>query len=157
MDPSGADETLPEAQSEVLRDVAEHPGTRIGEVARRLALRPNTVSTLVRTLVDKGLLERQVDPRDGRAGTLHLANGRDARRDRRAERRVGVLAGELARLDDDELRALTDALPVLERLNTHLRAHSPLHTKSVSRGAGNRLPRGTNECAGEAMRDDLRT
>ncbi|MDI9903212.1 helix-turn-helix domain-containing protein [Rhodococcus sp. IEGM 1409] len=63
---------MPEAQSEVLHDVAHHPGTRIGAVADRLSRRPNTVSTLVRTLSDKDLIERRPDPTDGRVSTLFV-------------------------------------------------------------------------------------
>ncbi|MEE2057122.1 MarR family winged helix-turn-helix transcriptional regulator [Rhodococcus artemisiae] len=123
---SGEDETLPEAQSEVLHDVANNPGTRIGEVARRLSLRPNTVSTLVRHLEDKGLLERRPDPADGRVSTLTISGERTARRDRRAERRVSALADEVDMLPSEDLRRLTDALPVLARLNVSLRTHSPI-------------------------------
>jgi len=126
MDSSGSDETLPEAQSEVLRDVADHPGTRIGQIARRLSLRPNTVSTLVRTLEDKGLLVRAPDPSDRRVSTLTVADTRAERRDRRAERRVNVLAAELHRLRPDDLGTLADALSVLDRVNTSLRTHSPV-------------------------------
>ncbi|MFD9666555.1 MarR family winged helix-turn-helix transcriptional regulator [Rhodococcus sp. NPDC059968] len=126
MDTFGADETLPAAQSGVLHDVGNHPGTRIGEVARRLSLRPITVSTLVRTPAGKGLLDRRPDPADGRVSTLALSGARAARRDRRAERRIDVLAGELGRLHPDDSRAWSDALPVLERLDVSLRTHSPL-------------------------------
>ncbi len=101
MDTSGTDATLPEAQSEVLHDVAHHPGTRIGgAVADRLSRRPNTVSTLVRTLSDKDLIERRPDPTDGRVSTLFVKDERSARRDRRSELRIGVLAEELASLDE---------------------------------------------------------
>ncbi|MGV0152957.1 MarR family winged helix-turn-helix transcriptional regulator [Rhodococcus sp. GB-02] len=125
MDTSGTDATLPEAQSEVLHDVAHHPGTRIGAVADRLSRRPNTVSTLVRTLSDKDLIERRPDPTDGRVSTLYVKDERSARRDRRSELRVGVLAEELASLDEGDLDTLTAAIGILDRVNRSLRDHAP--------------------------------
>ncbi|MDZ7918098.1 MAG: MarR family winged helix-turn-helix transcriptional regulator [Rhodococcus sp. (in: high G+C Gram-positive bacteria)] len=125
MDASGTDATLPEAQSEVLHDVAHHPGTRIGAVADRLSRRPNTVSTLVRTLSDKDLIERRPDPTDGRVSTLYVKDERSARRDRRSELRVGVLAEELASLDEGDLDTLTAAIGILDRVNRSLRDHAP--------------------------------
>ncbi|MGC0362374.1 DNA-binding MarR family transcriptional regulator [Rhodococcus sp. 27YEA15] len=125
MDTSGTDETLPEAQSEVLHDVADHPGTRIGDVAKRLSRRPNTVSTLVSVLADKGLLERKPDPADGRVSTLFVNGERGARRDRRSELRIGALAHELAALGEEELTLLIDATAVIDRINRSLRFNAP--------------------------------
>lgn len=122
LDDSGTDETLPLAQSEVIRTVSAFPDSRIGDIAERLKLRPNTVSTLVRALVDKGLLERRPDPADGRAVVLRVDGERAARRDRRTDRRVQVVGAELDRLTASELRAVEEALPALAKLNDALRA-----------------------------------
>ncbi|GAA5200282.1 MarR family transcriptional regulator [Rugosimonospora acidiphila] len=46
------------AQLELLASVAEHPGTRPGQLARRLNLRPNTVTTLVNALTNLGMISR---------------------------------------------------------------------------------------------------
>lgn len=121
LDDSGTDETLPLAQSEVLHDVAANPGSRIGDVALRLRLRPNTVSTLVRILVDKGLLERAPDPDDGRAVVLRIDGERAARRERRTDRRIEVIAAELDSLSAAERRTVEKALPTLAKLNDALR------------------------------------
>lgn len=125
MDASGTDATLPEAQSEVLHDVAHHPGTRIGAVADRLSRRPNTVSTLVRILSDKDLIERRPDPTDGRVSTLYVKDERSARRDRRSELRIGVLAEELESLDEGDLDTLSAAIDIFDRVNRSLRDHAP--------------------------------
>lgn len=122
MENTGTDETLPLAQSEVLHDIAAHPGTRLGDIAERLRLRPNTVSTLVKVLTEKKLIDSAADPRDGRARLLHLSAERGARRDRRSERRAAALAAELGNLDTDEYDALLAALPVLNKVNESLRA-----------------------------------
>ncbi|TSD45570.1 winged helix-turn-helix transcriptional regulator [Rhodococcus sp. KBS0724] len=125
MDPSGTDETLPEAQSEVIHDIAHHPGTRIGAVARRLAKRPNTVSTLVRILTDKDLIERRPDPSDGRVSTLYVKDERSARRDRRTEQRIHALAGELSHLTPEDVDTLIAASRILDSVNYSLRVHAP--------------------------------
>nr|WP_296767947.1 MarR family transcriptional regulator [Rhodococcus sp. (in: high G+C Gram-positive bacteria)] len=121
LDDSGTDETLPLAQSEVIRTVSAFPDSRIGDIAERLKLRPNTVSTLVRTLVDKGLLERRPDPVDGRAVVVRVNDERAARRVRRTDRRVDVVGIELDRLTASDLRAIDKALPALVKLNNALR------------------------------------
>jgi DNA-binding MarR family transcriptional regulator len=118
---SGTDETLPLAQAEVVRTVLAFPDSRIGDIADRLKLRQNTVSTLVRTLVEKGLLERRPDPADGRAVVLRVNEERTARRERRTDRRVEVLAAELEKLTATERRAVEKALPTLVKLNEGLR------------------------------------
>ncbi|MDJ0396664.1 MarR family transcriptional regulator [Rhodococcus sp. G-MC3] len=121
LDDSGTDETLPLAQSEVIRTVSAFPDSRIGDIATRLRLRPNTVSTLVRALVAKGLVERHPDPVDGRAVVLRVNGERAARRERRTDRRIEVLAAAINELSASEWRAVEQALPTLAKLNDVLR------------------------------------
>ncbi|SNS40726.1 MarR family winged helix-turn-helix transcriptional regulator [Rhodococcoides kyotonense] len=118
---SGTDETLPLAQAEVVRTVLAFPDSRIGDIATRLKLRHNTVSTLVRTLVDKGLLDRHPDPTDGRAVVLRVNEERTARRERRTDRRIEVLSAEIGQLTPAERRAVEKALPAMVKLNEGLR------------------------------------
>jgi DNA-binding MarR family transcriptional regulator len=114
---------LPEAQLDVLRAVAaaERP-PRIQDVAASLRLAPNTVSTLVAALADRGLLDREVDSADGRA--VRLAPTAQARR-RMATwqaHRSGVVQAHLERLTDAQRRSLERALPALEQLVASLEA-----------------------------------
>lgn len=108
---------LPEAQLDVLRAVAasERP-PRIQEVAARLRLAPNTVSTLVGALSERGLLERATDSDDGRAVRLALTAQARRRIATWQARRAGVVQVHLERLDPAQRRALERALPALERL-----------------------------------------
>ncbi|MFD4460324.1 MarR family winged helix-turn-helix transcriptional regulator [Nocardia sp. NPDC058480] len=62
---------LPHSEIEVLRTVAERPGSTVSEVARFLGLQSSNVSTTVRRLVDRGLLDKRADPEDGRSYRLH--------------------------------------------------------------------------------------
>ncbi|NJC73522.1 MarR family transcriptional regulator [Planosporangium thailandense] len=60
------------AQLELLSCLAERPGTRPGQLARLLHLRPNSVTTLVNSLAAQGLVSRSEVPGDRRAVTLEV-------------------------------------------------------------------------------------
>jgi DNA-binding MarR family transcriptional regulator len=65
-------EPLTGSQIELLRLVEGRSGIGVRDAAATLHLAPNTVSTLVRSLCDEGLLRRRADARDGRAARLEL-------------------------------------------------------------------------------------
>ncbi|MGB2566833.1 MarR family winged helix-turn-helix transcriptional regulator [Micromonospora citrea] len=113
---------LPEAQVELMLLVRAQPGISGKETARRLGTAPNTVSTLVRELVDAGLLGRDRDPADRRVVRLRLT---DAARTRMADyerHRAALLTAALAELDPADREAVHAALPALSRLLDTLRA-----------------------------------
>ncbi|MGA8015645.1 MAG: MarR family winged helix-turn-helix transcriptional regulator [Candidatus Dormiibacterota bacterium] len=107
---------LPEAQSEVLRHVERRPGTSVHRAALELGLAPNTLSTLVHRLVDAGLLEREPDLLDGRVARLRLTAAADDRLRRWRDQRHEILESHLAALAASDRRALSLAIPVLERV-----------------------------------------
>ncbi len=115
-------EPLPAAQSELLRLAARKPRLTVAEAAQELRLAPNTVSTLIGRLADRGLLKRVPSSTDGRLVLLEvtakarrrLAEWRDLRAD---------LAGRaLAGLPSQDRAALTAAVPAMlllaERMET---------------------------------------
>ncbi|MBE1496432.1 DNA-binding MarR family transcriptional regulator [Amycolatopsis lexingtonensis] len=107
---------LPGAQVEVLRVVADHPGIGVAAAARELHLANNSVSTLVNQLADAGLLRREPDPADRRAVRLEITT---AARDRIASwrrARTGLVAEALTALSEEDLEAIENALPALEKL-----------------------------------------
>jgi DNA-binding MarR family transcriptional regulator len=111
---------LPPAQSELLRLAASRPGIGVAEAAHELRLAPNTVSTLVGRLTERGLLSRGRADTDGRSARLSVTAQATQRmanwRDLRAE-----LAGRaLDRLSGGERRALAAAVPALQRLAEEL-------------------------------------
>ena len=61
---------LPPSEIEVLRLVSMHPGCGISFVTEHTKMRQANASTTVRSLVNRGLLEKQADPEDGRAVQL---------------------------------------------------------------------------------------
>jgi DNA-binding MarR family transcriptional regulator len=78
------------------------------------------MSATLATLERRGLIARSPDPEDGRRIRLAIT---DAGRQTIATKpavRTQQLAAALARLDDDEIAALRDAVPALERLAAQL-------------------------------------
>ena len=98
------------AQLFALRVIAAEPGLALGEVAARTHTRQSTASEVVTRLVDRGLVERRLDPADARRRTLHLtAAGRTLVR--AARRTVPErLVAALERLSPAERAALARGL-----------------------------------------------
>ncbi|MGR6997432.1 MarR family winged helix-turn-helix transcriptional regulator [Yinghuangia aomiensis] len=115
-------EALPMAQVELLQALAEHSPTRVSDLAARLHLATNTVSSLVGQMMTGGLVTRDVDPNDRRASVVALtATGRRQLDDwqQAHERRISAA---VARLDPAEQELVVRALPALDHLVDHLRA-----------------------------------
>jgi len=110
------DQPLRVAELEVLAAVVEQPGVPPGEVARRLHLAPNSVSTLVRTLVAAGMLQRVLQAGDRRrARLLPTAHGRRTLR-RWQRTNEQVLAAAMAALAPADRRTLAAAVGAMDRL-----------------------------------------
>ena len=120
-------ETLPMAQIELLMALQDQP-SRVGELAARLRLAGNTVSTLVQQLVESGFVHRGPDPADRRVAVVTLTDAGSrqlADWDRAHQQRIGDALGELSAADRTAIRA---ALPALARLVDQLadqRGHQP--------------------------------
>jgi DNA-binding MarR family transcriptional regulator len=108
-------ESLPMAQVELLQTLASAP-LRVGELAARQRLAPNTVSGLVGRLLEAGFVDRQPDPGDRRTARIALTEaGRQQLADwqRSHEQRI---AAALALLPTADREAIMQALAGLERL-----------------------------------------
>lgn len=108
--------TLSEAQVELLHTVARFGPLTTTELAARLHAARPTVSNLVKTLAQAGLLERELSPLDSRSVLIRLSPkaGR-VLSDADAER-AAVLQRAIDRLSDADQSALAAALPALARL-----------------------------------------
>lgn len=115
------EQSQPELEVELLRLTAVRPGLRVSEAAAELGLAPNTVSTVVTRLVERGLLERARDDADHRAVRLKLTALGKGRRAARRDIRRGVVAAALYRLSEKDRRTLSNAMPALARLVEELR------------------------------------
>jgi DNA-binding MarR family transcriptional regulator len=109
-------ESLPMAQVELLLALRERQPARIGELATRLKLAPNTVSGLVQQLVEAGLVGRGPAPADRRVAAVTLTPAGLAKLDEwelAHHRRLSAALADLGTADQAAVRA---ALPALARL-----------------------------------------
>jgi DNA-binding MarR family transcriptional regulator len=90
--------------------------TRLTDLAAIEGVSQPSMTALVARLADSGLVQRRADPGDGRAVLIALTPAGAELLDRRREARARLLAGPLATLTDDEVQAITAALPALARL-----------------------------------------
>jgi DNA-binding MarR family transcriptional regulator len=120
------------AEIELLRLVRERPGLRVSEAAKELGLAGNSVSTLVKGLVELGMLERVDDPSDGRATLLRITPAADQRLREWQERRSALVRGHVERLSDADRAALAAALPALRALSASL--HEEAENGAVADG-----------------------
>ena len=107
---------LSPAQLDVLRTVLDNPGVGVREAAAQLRLAPNTVSTLVGTLTDAGLVRRTRDERDGRACRLQVTPAARRRLAAWRDLRARVIGAALHDLEPVDREAIARAIPALERL-----------------------------------------
>lgn len=108
------------AEVDLLRLVAERPGLGVSEAAKELYLAPNSVSTLVNSLVRDGFLVRETDAADRRAVHLLTTPAADARLRDWRQRRAVLVRRQVDRLDDADRAALEAALPALRELAANL-------------------------------------
>ncbi len=120
-----AQEPLPPAQSELLRLAVARPGVTVADAAHELRLAPNTVSTLVGRLTDAGLLTRAKSPRDGRTALLTATGKAMQRRAEFRDLRADLAGQALARLPEEDQRALARAAPALLRLSDEMERDEP--------------------------------
>jgi DNA-binding MarR family transcriptional regulator len=107
---------LPHSEFEVIRTVSDNPGITVSDVARMLALQPSNVSTTVRRLVERGLVERSADEHDRRASRLHLTAKAAEHKKRIDTVWVDGVRDQLARMSDEDAALLAAAAPLLARL-----------------------------------------
>ena len=90
--------------------------SRLTDLAVTEGVSQPSMTALVARLADSGLVQRGTDPHDRRAVLIALTPAGADLLDRRRDDRAARLAGPLDELDDDDVRAITAALPALARL-----------------------------------------
>lgn len=108
--------SLTGAQLALVRVVRRRPGISVAEAAAELGVAPNTVSTLVRQVVEAGVLQRQTGRADRRVAHLtlspHVAEGMGVWLGKRSS----TLTEALTSLSERDRQALAAALGPLGRL-----------------------------------------
>jgi DNA-binding MarR family transcriptional regulator len=103
-------------QLSTLVRVEEHEPVRPGHLATLEGISPSTLTRLIATLEELGLINRLTDPTDGRVSFLRLTDiGREAL-ERIRSRRTAQLMQRLSSLSEADREQLVTALPVLEQL-----------------------------------------
>jgi DNA-binding MarR family transcriptional regulator len=116
---SGRFQGLPTSVQSVLIDVFEHPDTAIGGIVARTGLPQSHVSTSVARLIRAGVLEKRVDPNDGRRTLVRPTGGiRERVRQRGA---VGIEAVLREALGTSDARTVRDVERELEGLARRFR------------------------------------
>jgi DNA-binding MarR family transcriptional regulator len=100
----------------VLDLLARHGSLRVGELATRIPCPQPTATITVAGLQAAGLVTRESDPADGRAARVLITE--DGRRTLHsaAQREAEALAALLPMVDEDVLRTLRAAIPLLSGL-----------------------------------------
>jgi DNA-binding MarR family transcriptional regulator len=109
-------ESLPPLQLSALTTVALHGPLRLSELAKREAVTAPTMSRVLGSLDDQGLVVRAADPQDARGVLITVSEAGQARLDAVRTRRTALIARRLERLDDDQREAIRAALPAIEAL-----------------------------------------
>ncbi len=102
-------------QYRILAYLHHHGQDTMGGLAERHSVTMPTMTKIVAGLVDKGLVQREADPRDRRVVRLRLTETGDSLfMDLRA-RMEARLASLMAAMDDEERAALSHGLRALQR------------------------------------------
>jgi DNA-binding MarR family transcriptional regulator len=109
-------ESVPPLQLSALVTIEQRGPLRLSELARREAVTAPTMSRVLSSLDEQGLVVRAADPQDARGVLITLSEDGARRLDEVRTQRTALIARRLARLDESQLALLTDALPALEAL-----------------------------------------
>jgi DNA-binding MarR family transcriptional regulator len=99
-----------------LATLSKHGTLRLSDLSQLELVSAPSTTRLVAELEAKGLVNRQTDPDDGRAFLISItAEGQDAVSSARSKR-AQTLDELLAKLDEDQLAVVVEAVPALEQL-----------------------------------------
>lgn len=112
---------LPTTELAVIKQILGAPGITVTELSKRLGMRQSNVSAAVRSLVDRGLAVRSVDPADRRVARLTPTENAFGARQTIRTVWSGTVEQAMARLDDHQVDALRSAADALEALDRVLR------------------------------------
>jgi DNA-binding MarR family transcriptional regulator len=109
------------AESSALSRLERGGPATSSDLARVDRISPQSMGVTVAALLDRGLIERDRDPRDGRRIVLSITEaGRRTLRDKRGARTEHIAAALRDGFSKDELRQLEGATALLERLAERL-------------------------------------
>lgn len=101
------------AQLWLLQEVADAPGSRVGEIAFKMSLKSVTVSNLLDPLLSSELLRREQDEKDRRIVRLELTPKGKRLLSKAPRPTRGILPHTLQNLDSKSLKSVDLALGIL--------------------------------------------
>jgi len=105
------------SQSAALATLDESRGMTTADLARAESMKPQSMSAILASLEQEGLVERRAHPTDGRQILFSLtAQGVEARRKRTAAKQEWLVAAA-ARLSPAELQTLLSAAALIRKLS----------------------------------------
>jgi DNA-binding MarR family transcriptional regulator len=96
-----------------LRVIGRNPGISAGQLAEVLRLHPSTLTGILRRLEDRELIQREIDPRDGRRSNFALTSTGRHLDALQAPTGEAALRRALRRLDDTRVSAAKEVLAVV--------------------------------------------
>jgi DNA-binding MarR family transcriptional regulator len=105
------------SEAELLRLLDRKPGIRVQDAAQELGVASNSVSTLVKQLTRAALVQREVDPLDGRVAQLRLTPLAEEWAKRVGNAREATIGRALDSLEESDRQLLDAALPAMVRLS----------------------------------------
>jgi DNA-binding MarR family transcriptional regulator len=113
----GLQPELSDTQLAALAALEKHSAMTPGELAEHEKVQPPSITRVIASLEERGLIERMPHPSDRRQVVLTVTDqGRDVVRTLR-KLREAWLAQRLRELDPAERAVLREALPILEKLS----------------------------------------
>lgn len=94
------------AQLWSMQELAEHPGLRVGDLAKRMALHQSTASNMIDKLETAGLLRKERQSSDNRVVRLYLTEAGTAVLAKAPSPARGILPEALRRMDQVALASL---------------------------------------------------
>ncbi len=105
-----------------LATIQQEGPLRPGDLSRIEVVTKPTMTRILTELEQRGFIEREADPRDGRAFMVSATAAGSAAVDRARSDRTGIVAGLIADLPAEDVAAIAGALDVLERIGQGERA-----------------------------------
>ena len=103
-------------ESSVLARLAKEGPATTAELARVEGVKPQSMGSVIAALEERGFIERKAHPTDGRQLNIQLTAAGEAMRRSAKDARRTWLAQALARLDEEERKALFAAGEIITRL-----------------------------------------
>jgi DNA-binding MarR family transcriptional regulator len=103
-------------ESSVMARLSKEGPATTAELARMEGVKPQSMGTVVAALEEKGFIERKPHPTDGRQFKIQLTAAGEATRRSAKDARRTWLTQAIARLDDEERKALFAAGEIIMRL-----------------------------------------